>query len=360
MLKQYPENMIDKMITELKSSDAPIFLWGGEQLAGKIKRYLEKEEIKVDGFLINKKYWNSGIKELYSCPVYMLEDYLSEHFCNLIVAFAGYHENLLEERLSSHCKLYALDFIGKFVLEGFDGTITHQFLKENGEKFRWFEELLADDESKKALDSYIFQRMSGVYCKEDYEPDQYFPKEIIRLQEKETFMDCGAYHGESIVDFVGNLEKQNIKEYEMVFSIEAESENVKELKKTSEKYKNVEVVPAGVWNESTRLYMSSGKGDNSQISAEGTESIDVRTIDDILAGREATYIKMDVEGSELKALQGAENTIRKFRPKLAVCVYHKLEDLIEIPEYIYQLCPDYRFYLRNHSPYGIETVLYAV
>ena len=83
-------------------------------------------------------------------------------------------------------------------------------------------------------------------------------------------------------------------------------------------------------------------------------------IDEILQGEEATYIKMDVEGAELRALYGAEKTIRTYRPKLAVCMYHKPEDLVTIPQYIYSIRDDYRFYIRNHSPYGIEMVLYAV
>lgn len=86
----------------------------------------------------------------------------------------------------------------------------------------------------------------------------------------------------------------------------------------------------------------------------------LQTIDEIVKSRKVTFIKMDIEGAELKALYGAANTIKTWHPKLAVCVYHKPEDLITIPQYIKSIYPMYRLYLRSYSPSGVETVLYAV
>ena len=69
---------------------------------------------------------------------------------------------------------------------------------------------------------------------------------------------------------------------------------------------------------------------------------------------------MDIEGAELDTLKGAQKTILKYRPKLAICVYHKPEDLLTIPSYILSLHKDYRLYLRNYMMPGRETVLYAI
>jgi hypothetical protein len=77
-------------------------------------------------------------------------------------------------------------------------------------------------------------------------------------------------------------------------------------------------------------------------------------------GAAATFIKMDIEGAEFNALKGAERTIRKHKPKLAVCVYHKAEDLITIPQYIKSLVPEYKLYFRAHLPGPFDYVLYAV
>lgn len=77
-------------------------------------------------------------------------------------------------------------------------------------------------------------------------------------------------------------------------------------------------------------------------------------------GDKVTFIKMDVEGSELESLKGAKNTILRDKPKLAICIYHKPEDMVTIPLYIKELVPEYKLYVRHHSNSWAETVLYAV
>lgn len=85
------------------------------------------------------------------------------------------------------------------------------------------------------------------------------------------------------------------------------------------------------------------------------------SVDNVLQGNKATFIKMDIEGAELKALEGAADTIRRWKPLLAISLYHKPEDLLTIPQYIRSLNAEYTFYLRGHHPeLAIELVLYAV
>ena len=72
------------------------------------------------------------------------------------------------------------------------------------------------------------------------------------------------------------------------------------------------------------------------------------------------HIKMDIEGAEKRALRGAVEIIRRDKPMLAICVYHKNDDLLEIPKLIKEIVPDYKFYLRHHNVAGTETVLYAI
>lgn len=91
-------------------------------------------------------------------------------------------------------------------------------------------------------------------------------------------------------------------------------------------------------------------------------SIPVTTIDNTIDPCDrVTMIKMDIEGSELEALKGAMETILRDKPKLAISIYHKMEDMWEIPLYIKELVPEYRFYIRHHNSGGFaESVLYAV
>ncbi len=83
-------------------------------------------------------------------------------------------------------------------------------------------------------------------------------------------------------------------------------------------------------------------------------------MDDVPECQDATFIKMDLEGSEMMALKGAEKIIKRNKPKLAICIYHSDQDMLEIIKYIHQLVPEYRLYIRHHSTSYIDTVLYAV
>ncbi len=82
-------------------------------------------------------------------------------------------------------------------------------------------------------------------------------------------------------------------------------------------------------------------------------------IDSVINQEKVTFIKMDVEGSELGALKGAEKTIRINKPRLAICIYHKKMDLLEIASYLLKVVPEYNFYIRQYWSNMWETVLYA-
>lgn len=83
-------------------------------------------------------------------------------------------------------------------------------------------------------------------------------------------------------------------------------------------------------------------------------------IDAVPECKNATFIKMDIEGMEWDALHGAVETIKRNHPKLAICIYHSDEDMIRIVEYIHEIAPEYKLYVRHHSKREYETVLYAV
>ena len=360
MLNELPDSLIEKAVIELKRSKFPILIWGGGQTARKIKVYMDEIGIRIDGFLINRKFWENEFHVTEGCPVFILEEYLDRNKCDLLVGFSGFHKEQAEMYLSNIHKLYALDFIGMLCLEGQCNMISQRFYRENKEGLQWLENCLCDEKSKKSLDSFITQKMSGIYTKNIYELDQYFPSDIIHLEENEIFVDCGAYQGESTVDFIMHLQRYKVTKCYRAFCVEADKYNVIKMKEVLKFYKNIEIVPVGVWDKECVLHMDTGLGVGSKISDTGMTSVNMQTIDNIVQGEKATYIEMDIEGSELKGLYGASNTIRKYKPKLAICIYHKAEDLIKIPSYIYRLRQDYKFYIRNHSEYGIETVLYAI
>ena len=85
------------------------------------------------------------------------------------------------------------------------------------------------------------------------------------------------------------------------------------------------------------------------LDATAADNIETVILDDFLHGERVTFIKMDIEGAELDALRGASRIIKEQKPKLAISIYHRLEDIIEIPKLIISLRPDYRLYVNHIS-----------
>lgn len=96
------------------------------------------------------------------------------------------------------------------------------------------------------------------------------------------------------------------------------------------------------------------------IAEDGEIIIHTDTIDAIAGEKNVTYIKMDVEGAELKSLMGAETVINRNHPRMAISIYHSDEDMLDIIEYIRTKFPFYKLYVRHYTYFYADTVLYAI
>ena len=186
--------------------------------------------------------------------------------------------------------------------------------------------------------------------------NQYFPEDIFSLSENEVFVDAGAFDGDTIRQFL-KITKQK---YKYIYAFEPDESNFKKMKKT--RYdENIIVYNAGLYDKTAQIGFLANKGGCSTVEIENSNKIQTYKFDELeLPDHKITFVKMDIEGSELKALKGMKETIKKYKPKLAICIYHKFEDLWELPMYIKELVPEYRLYMRNYTTYFDEIVLYAV
>jgi len=215
--------------------------------------------------------------------------------------------------------------------------------------------VLLDTSSGKEILNKIGHTYAANLTCDNLHEETYFDKKIMIPEDGEIMVDCGFYDGLSSRQFM----KWCSEKYKKIIAFEPDSINYQNALKIDD-IPNLELFNAGCWSENTTLCFAGGKGSASQISADGEEKIKVLKIDDVLKGEPCTFIKMDIEGAELEALKGAEETIRKYHPKLAISIYHKPEDIYELPKYILELCPDYKLYLRHYSFGRWDTVLYAV
>ena len=190
------------------------------------------------------------------------------------------------------------------------------------------------------------------------ETRKYFGEPFIVPAENEVLIDAGAYVGDDIERFI----KFCNNSYKRIFAVEPSPAVFEKMCVVASKYKNVVPVNKGVYSCTTKLpFVAAGDSTSYIALNEATDSfIEVICIDDLADSEDVTFIKMDIEGAELKALKGAENTIKRCKPKLAICVYHKSEDVLQIPCYILSLVPEYRLFIRHYSRNPCETVLYAV
>ena len=183
---------------------------------------------------------------------------------------------------------------------------------------------------------------------------QYF--DVFSPRDDEVLIDAGAYDGATAIQFL-EWGRGRVKH---VYSFEFDPENAAKCEEKLKPYADkVTVVSKGTWDkdEVVRVNLTGNAG--SSVGRAGDTAAYLTSIDNVVKDERVTFIKMDVEGAELKSLAGARNTIIKNHPRLAICVYHKYSDIYEIPGYILSLVPEYKFYLRHYSSRDWETVLYA-
>lgn len=210
---------------------------------------------------------------------------------------------------------------------------------------------LADDLSRDIFLKILKFRLidDSISIPTNVQDKQYFEYDFYPKRNDEVFIDCGAYDGISLRTFL----KENDAKFDMYYGIEPDRENYiklrnyidslpEELRERIHSYN----CAAGSKKEAARLYALHGPG--SFMADIGTEIINTDTIDNIVGENKVTYIKMNIEGSELSAIQGAERSIKRHKPKLAVAGYHKTWDLWEIPRLLKSYNPEYKLYLRSY------------
>lgn len=194
---------------------------------------------------------------------------------------------------------------------------------------------------------------------DDMSKRQYFDLPELRdkyMEGQESFVDAGSFDGKTSLMFM----KWCNEKYDKIWALEPDKENMEKCTSAlSCGGEKCQVIPRGLWNKKTTLRFSSCFNGSSQIDEEGKDVIYTDCLDSLINDK-VTFIKMDIEGAEYNAILGAKKTIAKYKPKLAISIYHKPEDIWEIPSLILDINPDYKLYFGHYSVATAETVLYAI
>lgn len=327
----------------LKNSPQPIAVYGMGDGSEKIINTLKSFGRDVDEIFASDEFVRGhsflGRKVLkYSevCDKY-------DNF-TVVLGFAVHDEKMLS-RIKEINKCHTV--IAPDVPVAGSGLFTWDFVEEHEEDFDFIYQNLADERSKKVFSDIVKFKISGkvdyLYSAVDDKGEVY--SDILRLNDHETIIDLGAYDGDTVREFLSHTDGK----YEHIIAVEPDEKNFKKLNKNTAGMENITLLNIGAWSKKDNLIFAKKAGRNSKLTSEGV-LIPVDSVDNICADKDITMIKMDIEGSELQALEGAKETIKRCSPKLYICAYHRNEDMFALPKKVLDIDPDYKIYFR-HSPY---------
>lgn len=193
--------------------------------------------------------------------------------------------------------------------------------------------------------------------------EAYFDLPSLRWKNGGTFIDAGCFDGYSSIRYLQRDQEMGNTKPPTILAFEAVSSFIPRIEENLSPYRNqvdFHPIPFGCWDRTGSIRFHVNESGMFFPADDGEIEVNCTTIDEALGGSGADFIKMDIEGSEYHALIGAKETIRRYKPQLAICIYHKPEDIIQLPELILEYNPSYTLFLRHYTTKSDDTVLYAV
>ncbi len=329
----------------LKKRDKSVIIYGTGNGADKIFAALERYGVAVDavfasgGFVRNRTFRGFTVRSYES----IVEEYGNDiivllafgttlpDVCNFIRWLDEKHELMIPD-----VPLYGGEL--------FD----YKYFLSHREQLNKTASLLCDERSRSIFADAVNFRLTGkMKYLSDTEPSSATLKELFDGVRVETVLDCGAYKGDSTEIFAQILHPKKI------YAAEADPKTYLKLCTYAERETRSSVIPvnAVIGSECGSVdYIfsgSRGSGESGQNRRAKMTKINAKTIDSLLDGVPVDLIKLDVEGNEEKALNGAAKTILRFEPSLAVSLYHKTDDLYSLIIKVHEMLPQHELYLRR-------------
>ncbi len=340
-----------------------LYIWGDGVYGQSIREYIRT----VGGYtgtmiaIVDDVFYHSGKPDTLS-----FSEYLKLNDRETPVVFGIYNYPVVQQKRAEwnavihHLFDFHLTYVnGRTLL--WNGSAA----KSRENEYRKTYDLLGDDHSRHVMQLYLNTATAGEFRKlftECYEAPAYFNRYTERLN-IDTLIDCGAFDGDSIHDFTSAH-----PEYRRIIAIEPDPQNVHRLREREkqEGIHSLAVIPKGLGAQRGMLRFRANGASNSFLNEEGDMEVEITTLDGILAETEGEVgqilLKMDIEGAELDALHGAEKLLREKKPAMAISVYHRETDLIDLPRFIHDTVGEsaYDYYLGFHGLDLAELVLYAI
>ena len=324
--------------TRLKGEIKPILLYGSGDGAEKIYAELQRNGIKIsgvfasDGFRKNRKFKEFDIITFTKAK---------EIFGDFLGLFAfGSNTGEVISGVKEMMKTTEI-LVAEMPVCG-EEPFNLSFARENADKLKEVYSLLADEQSKKVFEQTVLFKLDGdikrLFSCETSEGEAFL--NILKLKKGDSFLDLGAYNGDTVLDFV-----KRVGEYSHITAVEPDKKSFEKLCLNT-KHLEVNKINAAISEKCGEIPFSF-KGSRGSVYG-GSDSVQAITVDSL--GEKFDYIKFDVEGQELSAILGTEKLISEHKPKMLISCYHKISDYFEIPLAVMKIRPDYKLYMR-HYPY---------
>ncbi|MFT4075429.1 MAG: FkbM family methyltransferase [Asticcacaulis sp.] len=216
-----------------------------------------------------------------------------------------------------------------------------------------------DPVSRRTLDAIMLYRLTwdSRHIAAIAKPEKaiYFEPDVMPLTDHEVLVDGGAYDGDTVRDFIAKTGEC----YSHIHSFEIDPVNADALAFKTQDIPNLSIHRVGLWNEPAEMGIEHRPDNGSRVSEAAEIKVPLNALDNLELGP-VSLIKLDVEGAEVQALQGARKLIADYKPKLAISAYHKADDFQTILDTLKDLRDDYRLTLRHYSPIIFDSVIYAL
>ena len=360
---QFRTGSYDETVASFK--DTQVLIYGAGAFGKQMLADLRSHAVPIQAFLDKNAY---KINSIAGVPVYPPDEasFTLEYKKNCLVIISI----VLNREKREQIKKYLLELGYQKIIDAqtirakrvpyneTDMEPNNEIIEKDAKDLLSALDLFADNHSREIYESCINCHLAREYENALESPNtiQYFVSNTPQNKGTSRFIDCGAYTGDTLKSLIS---RNTIQAY---CGFEPGLESFKMLTQTADMLPETTLCvlfPCGVGRYPHSAYFNDIAGSGS-ISQSGTSFIQIVSLDGTLKNFYPTMIKMDIEGEEYNALQGAKKTITQSKPDLAICVYHRISDYWMIPLLIHSWNLGYKFYLRAHSSATMETVLYAV
>lgn len=357
LLKNPTRRCVDNKLQSLKGQS--VLIYGAGSYGKEVYDLLSDHGITVSAFLDRNAHY---IDKINNTEIYTLEEYPGDRNVTIffsIVCGKSIREGIINELKENKYTCIVESQSIRCLMVDFSAEC-HSNADTIIDNIKSAYNLMSDDKSRDIFLNNIYAHLSGDYSRcadyEDETNDQYFPQDIDEMMDYSVFVDCGGFIGDTVQAVMERYRPETI------VSFEPNIDNYIRLSQTCDELNTQTkfiLYNNAVSDTVSQQHFQSGTG-SGKISENGDKIINTVSIDKAFYGIHPTFIKMDIEGAEIDALNGAERTIHSDRPTMAVCVYHNIDHIWRIPLLLNKINNGYRFYLRSYNSYTMETVLYAI